>query len=394
MRHWRFGILGLAQIPVVLLTIGNAPARAESFNAFLGKLRAEAAATGISASTFNAAVRGLKPNTKLLKFTKKQPELAQTTGYYLSRRVTLSRIKLGRKRVRGLKPLFNKIERRFGVDPYVVAAIWGMETNYGGYLGKSDIFRSSATLAWKGYRTDFYRKEFLDALRILQTEKLPRARMAGSWAGGLGQTQFIPSSYLKYAVDMDGDKRRDLWRSKPDALGSTANYLREFGWVPGQPWGYAVNLPAKLARTAATRTWKDWARAGVRRKDGGLFPKQRSATLFFPAGHEGPAFLITQSYTAVRKYNLSDSYVLSVVHLADHLRGKAPPKLNWPKTKPLVKSQRKKIQSLLAKKGFEVPNRRGIITAEMRAVIRDYQLSRKLVADGHPDLGLLKALGG
>ncbi len=384
----------LRLVIAVFVCVSVTPASAETFSQYLSKLRGDARASGISDKVISAAFKGLKPNMKLIPLTTRQPEFLQPVGRYLSKRVTSSQIRNGRKRVRKHAKDLAAAERRFGVNRYIVAAIWGLETNYGGYVGKSDIFRSLATLGWKRYRGEFFRKQFIDALHIMQTEKIGRRRMIGSWAGGMGQTQFIPSSYREHAVDFDGDGRRDLWRSTADALGSTANYLVKYGWVPGEPWGYPVILPKDLPRTAWTRPWKDWATAGVRRKDGGKFPAKSQATLLFPAGSEGPAYLVTQNYTAIRNYNWSDSYVLSVTRLAAHLSGRPPPTQKWPTRSPLLKPQRQKIQSLLAQKGYPVPNRIGRITLEMRKVIRDYQLSRGLVADGHPDLELLKALGG
>ncbi|MEM7429208.1 MAG: lytic murein transglycosylase [Pseudomonadota bacterium] len=374
------------------VSLGPQPAAAESFNAFLKTLKAEALAAGRKASTVKAATRGLKPNLKIIPLTTRQPEFLSYVGTYLSKRVTKSRIKAGRRKVRGLKKTFTAIEKRFGVDPYIVAAIWGLETNYGGYIGKSDIFRATATLAWKRYRGDFFKEQFLDALYLMESEGLPRRQFVGSWASGMGQTQFIPSSYRNFAVDMDGDGKRNLWRSTADALGSTANYLVKHGWVRGQPWGHSVRLPDVMSRTVLTKPWTEWAAKGVVRRDGGKLPAEGTATLFFPAGHEGPAFLVTANYSAIRDYNWSDSYVLSVARLAAHLRGKPPPKLTWPKRRPLLKPQRVKIQKLLVEKGFRVPNRIGRITADMRKVIRDYQISIGVTADGHPDAELLKQL--
>ncbi len=372
----------------------TAPAKAESFNAFLKTLKQEAIAAGRKASTIKSATRGLKPNMKIIPLTTRQPEFLSPVDKYLAKRVTASRIKVGRRKIKGQKKTFAAIEQRFGVDPYIVAAIWGLETNYGGYIGKSDIFRSTATLAWKRYRGAFFKKQFLDALYLMETEGLPRRQFIGSWASGMGQTQFIPSSYRDFAVDMDGDGKRNLWRSTADALGSAANYLVKHGWQRGQPWGYAVKIPDTLSRTVVTRPWSDWAGRDVARRDGGKLPAKGEATLFFPAGHEGPAFLVTPNYSAIRDYNWSDSYVLSVARLAAHLKNTPPPKLNWPRRRPLLKPQRVKIQALLVEKGFKVPNSIGRITADMRKVIRNYQLSIGVTADGHPDLELLKQLGG
>jgi len=217
--------------------------------------------------------------------------------------------------------------------------------------------------------------------------------MTGSWAGAMGQTQFIPSSFLAHAVDFNRDGRRDLWKSVPDALGSTANYLLKNGWKTGIPWGYPVILAGKTPLIAHKRSWKYWRKAGVKRMDRGKFPVAGEATLFFPSGEGGPAFLVTENYETIKSYNFSDAYAISVAMIADRLRGMGAVKQVWPTRLPLTKSQRMKVQTLMVKKGLKVPNRVGKISQEMRNAIRDYQLRQKnKTADGHPDAGLLKQL--
>lgn len=375
-----------------LLIALTTSARAESFDRYLAAIKPDATQRGITDKTFAAATRGLKPDPQMDRLTRRQPELVKPIGGYIEQRANGGLLKAGRSKVKGLSRTLRAIERKYGVDPYVVAAIWGMETGYGRGIGKSDVFRSLATLGWKRYRDDFFRNEFLDALVILQQEKVSRKQMIGSWAGAMGQTQFIPSSFLKFAVDFNGDGRRDLWRTTSDALGSTANYLTQKGWKRGEPWGMPVYLPKKLKRHALTKSWKDWARLGVRAHDGKRFPKSGEATLFFPAGEEGPAFLITQNYEVIRDYNSSDAYSLSVGLLANRLRGGKRFKTKWPTAKTLNKAERMKVQSLLEQKGHPVPNRTGRILKGVRLAIRDFQLSQGLVADGYPDQRLLRQL--
>ena len=367
-------------------------AHGESFDAYVKAIKPDAAKRGITSKTFDLATRGLKPDPQMDKLTRKQPELVKPIGGYIERRTNGGLLKAGRGKIKGLSRTFKSIERTYGVDPYVVAAIWGMETGYGRGIGNSDVFRSLATLGWKRYRKDFFRDEFLDALTILQNEKVSRKQMIGSWAGAMGQTQFIPSSFLKFAVDFNKDGTRDLWRSTSDALGSTANYLKKKGWKPGQPWGRPVILPKSLPRHVLTQSWKDWAASGVKSYDGKRFPRKGEATLFMPAGQEGPTFLITENYEVIRDYNSSDAYALSGALLADRLRGKARFKTNWPTGKTLNKAERMKVQELLAKKGFPVPNRTGRILKGVRLAIRDFQLSIGVTADGYPDQELLKQL--
>jgi len=367
-------------------------AQAETFDRFVANMKPDAVKRGVSSQTFSAATRGLKPDPRMDRFTKRQPELVKPIGGYIERRTKGPLLKAGRGKVKGLSRTLRALERKYGVDPYVVVAIWGMETGYGRGIGKSDVFRSLATLGWKRYRDDFFRKEFIDALVIYQKEKLNRKTMVGSWAGAMGQTQFIPSSFLKYAVDFNGDGKRDLWRTTSDALASTANYLKQKGWKRGQPWGVPVRLPKNMKRHVLTQPWADWARSGVKAYDGKRFPKTGEATLFMPAGKEGPTFLITENYEVIRDYNSSDAYSLSAGLLAQRLKGRKAFKTKWPKTATLNKAQRMKVQSLLAKKGYPVPNRTGRIIKGVRLAIRDFQLQAGLIADGYPDKELLKQL--
>ncbi|MDD9909666.1 MAG: lytic murein transglycosylase [Ahrensia sp.] len=366
--------------------------RSETFSQFVNGLRAEALALGISARTFDSATKGLTVDPSIDRLTKRQPELVKPIGGYIGRRTSGSMLKTGRGRVKQVRRLLTRIEQRTGVDPYVIAAIWGMETGYGGNIGKSDVFRSLATLAFKRYRDDFFRREFFDALLIFQKEGVARSRMVGSWAGAIGQTQFIPSTFRRYAVDFDGDGKRDLWGSRADALGSAANYLADLGWIKGQPWGRPVRLPNGFPRDAVTLDWADWRSFGVTSANGLAFPRTGSATLFFPAGAEGPAFLITANYDIIREYNSSDSYSLSVALLADRLRGGPAVALNWPTDETLNKAQRMEVQRRLAQKGYEVPNRTGRIIKGVRKAIRDFQASIGVVPDGYPDVELLRQL--
>jgi len=380
-------------VAALVLTLPQT-ASAETFKQFLANAKADAMARGVSERTFAKATAGLKPDRSIDKLTRKQPELVKPIGDYITRRTSGGLLKVGRGKAKGIRKTLTAIGKRTGVDPYVVAAIWGLETNYGGNIGKSDVFRSLATLGWKGYRGDFFRNELLDAMLIMQEEKLSRKRMIGSWAGAMGQTQFIPSTFRKYAGDFDGDGKRNLWTSKADALGSAANYLAKLGWIKGQPWGRPVRLAKSLPRDAVTKSWQEWKALGVKTLNGRAFPKAGEATLFFPAGVEGPVFLITANYDIIREYNSSDAYSLSVSLLADRLRGGKAVKLNWPKDKTLNKAQRVKVQELLAKKGFDVPNRTGRIIKGVRKAIRDFQASIGVTADGYPDRELLRQLGG
>jgi membrane-bound lytic murein transglycosylase B len=364
---------------------------AADMNAFLKSVKPDATKLGISDATFASATRGLTIDPQIERLTRRQPELVRPIGQYIERRVG-SLARSGQGKMRGQRRTFERIEKTFGTDPYVVAAIWGMETGFGGNIGKSDVFRSLATLAAQKYRGDFFRSQFLDALLILETEGLPRSRFVGSWAGAMGQTQFIPSSYISYAVDFDGDKMRDVWRSVPDALASTANYLKEKGWIAGQPWGYAVRWPDGLAREAQTKSWSEWHKIGAKARSGARFPRGGEATSFFPAGAEGPAFLITLNYDVIRDYNSSDSYSLSVALTADRLRGGPAINLKWPSAETVNRDQRLAIQKALRARGHVLSNDAGRITRDVRAAIAIEQRRMGVLADGYPDVDLLRQL--
>ncbi|MEN0040566.1 MAG: lytic murein transglycosylase [Pseudomonadota bacterium] len=376
----------------VSFVAGMSAASAESFDAHVKELRARAAKAGISKSVIAKATRGLTADPSIDRLTKRQPELVKPIGDYISRRVNGPLVKTGRAKAKANRRLARDLRSTFGIDPNIVFAIWGMETGFGGNIGKSNVPRVLATLSWKQYRGDFFTKEFVDALRIAEQEKLDPSRMVGSWAGAMGHTQFIPSSFRKFAVDMNGNGKRDLWREPGDALASTANFLASYGWVPSQPWGMPVSLPQSLPRDAATRNWSDWAKRGVKPVGKRRFPKTGSATLFFPAGEEGPAFLITSNYEIIREYNSSDSYSLSVALIGDRIGGAGAFQPNWPTGATLNKAQRMQVQARLAARGFEVPNLTGRIIKGVRTAIRDFQRSISVTSDGYPDQELLRQL--
>ena len=384
----------LALFTAVLAAAGpcGGPALAESFDAHLQAVARDARQRGLPQTAIQSALSGLRPDPSIAKLTRRQPEIVKPIGGYIERRANGALFKTGQRAIAKRKRLLADLERRTGVDAHVVAAIWGLETGFGANIGSSDVFRSLATLSHMKYRGTFFRDELIDAIDVMHRERVPRRRMIGSWAGAMGQTQFIPSSFLEFAVDGDGDGRRDPWRSVSDALGSTANYLKAKGWTSGQPWGMAVTLPKGLDRAADTMPWWTWAQFGVRSTHARPFPRSGSATLFFPAGEEGPAFLITQNYEVIRDYNSSDAYALSAALLAERLRGGRRLKLAWPTDRTLNKAERVEVQRRLAARGFKVPNRTGRILRDVRFAIRDFQRSIGVMPDGYPDLTLLRQL--
>jgi len=384
-------------LPLLLTSLALAiPAHAQtqSYENFVRGLWADAKAAGIKRSTFDEATRGLKEDKRIDRLTKSQPEFARPIGNYITKRQQPPRVNPGLKLLPSLKRTMAGLEKRFGVDPTVVIAIWGMETVYENYKGKSDIFETLSTLAWKKYRGTFFKDEFIAAMKLMEAEGFGRDQFKGSWTGAIGQTQFLPTSYLEHAVDGDGDGRRDLWGSRPDALWSAANYLKNKGWVRGQPWGFPVKMPKGMTPHAFTRPWSEWARAGVLPINGLKYPKTGTATLFFPAGHEGPVFLVTKNYQVIRSYNFADAYALSVGLISDRFKGSNTKVTDWPAITPLLKSERIKMQKALKKQGYKVPNTFGRISHTMRMVIRDYQLEHGMTPDGHPDKGVLQRVTG
>ena len=373
-----------------LLLCSTTIAHSQSFEAHISSLKALAQEAGIKESTFRKATQGLRPDTSIYKIIRTQPEQVNPIGSYIENRVRGQILKSGRRKIRQIPNTVRAISKTYGVDPNVVVAIWGLESGYGRDIGNKNVFRSTATLGWKKYRGNFFNGQFISALMLMQEEDLVASKMVGSWAGAMGQTQFIASTYMSDAVDFNKDGKRDLWKHIGDALASTANFLAKRGWIRGQPWGMPVLLPDGFSRNVTTKSWSDWAALGVKSYDNKRFPSEGEATLFMPTGMEGPTFLITPNYEIIREYNSSDSYSLSVGLLAQRLANRPAFKTNWPKKPTLKNNQRVEIQNYLKKLGYEVPNLSGRIIKGVRLAIRDYQLQKGLVADGYPDQELLR----
>ena len=347
---------------------------------------------------FERAFKGVTPDLDVLEKDARQPEFVKPIWVYLASAVSAKRIETGAKKLRAYRSVLDKIEARYGVDRHVVIAIWGMESNYGSFRGKRNVVRSLATLAYRGRRQSFGRTQLLAALRILQRGDITPSRMTGSWAGAMGHTQFIPTTYNAYAVDFDGDGKRDIWGNIPDALASTANYLRVSKWRKGETWGYEVVLPKGfeygLAGRKRVKTLAEWRRLGVKRVRGRVFPRPDDrASLILPTGARGPAFLILNNFRSILRYNNATAYALAVGHLSDRIRGFSGFVRAWPKdAKPLARAEREELQRLLTAKGFSTGGADGILGSRSREAIRAYQRARGLVADGFPSQKLLKQL--
>ncbi len=387
---------GLIVAPIISRAAEPAPQPPSpaALAAFIAALKPAAEARGVSPTTFDAAFAGVTPDPSVAALTRQQPELGKPTGAYLAAAVTAARVAQGRALLAQWHVDIAGIERRFGVPGEILVAIWGLETNYGASPGGKDVIRSMATLAAMGYRPDLYRDELLAALDILQRGEASRDQLRGSWAGAMGQPQFMPSSFDKYAVDGDGDGHRDIWGDVPDALASIASFLKEQGWTPGLPWGIPVTLPKGFDLGAAGRAaFPAWAERGVAQADGDALPKSGEGILYFPAGAPGPAFLATTNFSVIKTYNSSDSYVLAVGTLADRMTDHAPLTAPWPTATPIGREDRIALQARLAALGYPVDDRTGRISLTLRDTIRAAQAKNGLVPDGNPTAALLHTLG-
>ncbi|MBX9739142.1 MAG: lytic murein transglycosylase [Beijerinckiaceae bacterium] len=375
----------------------TAPVDEAKFRAFISALWPDAQRQGVSRATFEAAFAGMKPDASILQVTKKQAEFVKPIWHYVNASVSEQRISRGKSRAQEFAQTLERIEARYGVDRYIVLAVWGMETSYGGFIGKSNVIRSLATLAASGYRGDFFRDELLIALKILQEGHVEPEGMIGSWAGAMGQTQFMPSSFMKHAVDWDGDRHKNIWTSVPDALASTANYLAQHGWIKGWTWGYEVALPQGFSLAGYDpqdyRPFTHWTRQGVARADGDVMPHQGEAALFLPAGKNGPAFLVTRNFQTIKSYNTSTSYALGIALLSDRLAGAGGLRAQWPvKERTLDARQSLEMQKQLVRFGYNIGELDGKIGEKVQGAIRQYQRKAGLTPDGFATVSLLEQM--
>lgn len=371
-----------------------APAHGD-FQGFLARLWPDAQKQGVSRKTFDSAFNGMTPDASIIALTKKQSEFVKPIWSYLDSAISQARLDRGRAAAEQYADVLASLERKYGVDRRAVLGVWGMETNFGSYTGDKDVIRSLATLAFKRYRDDFFRDELLVALRILEEGHVERQAMRGSWAGAMGQTQFMPSSFMKYAVDYDGDGAKDIWGTVPDALASTANYLASFGWEAGVPWGIEVTLPEgfDLASAGGSHEFSRWGEAGLSRVGGAALPRKGKAVLFLPAGIKGPALLISDNFKVIKKYNSSDAYALGVAHLGDRLLGGGPIRASWPRgEKRLSLEETKEVQRRIVAMGLPVGKIDGRIGEQSRESVKKAQIRHGLPADGYPTLALLTRL--
>jgi membrane-bound lytic murein transglycosylase B len=366
-----------------------------AFVAFLNELWPDARAKGVTRQTFDLAFAGVAPDPRIMPITQRQPEFGQSVGTYLANFASKSRIETGIRKAAEHGATLEAVEREFGVDRFLVLAIWGVETNYGNSRGdRWDVIRSLATLAQARWRHPYFRDELITALLVLQEKHITREAMLGSWAGAMGQPQFMPSSFREYAVDFTGDGKRDIWTSVPDVLASIANYFRKKGWIPGLPPAFEVTVPAGFDFRQSRGTYDDWRLLGVQRVDGEKLPATGEAIMFFPSGARGPAFLVTDNFVVIKRYNNSDVYALAATHLADRMRGRGPIQGQWPADdRQLSMAERIALQKKLAELGYTIRNFTGHFDFELRDAVRDMQLKAGLVPDGHPTAAVLTYAG-
>jgi lytic murein transglycosylase len=369
-----------------------------AFPQCVASLWPQASKRGVSRATFDKVTRGLEPDLQIMELLDRQPEFTKSVWEYLDILVTENRIAGGKDVIAKHKAVFDAMEKTYGVDRYVVAAIWGVESNYGTAIGERHVVRSTATLACIGRRQNYFRDEFLSTLEILERGDVPFDHLKGSWAGAFGPTQFMPTSFKRFAVDFDGDGKRNVVTSVPDVIASTANNLKKDGWQSGATWGYEVVLPQgfdfHLADRTVRKTVHQWEALGIRRAGGKTFPRGGDVgTLMAPAGARGPAFLVVDNFRTIMKYNPSESYALAVGHLADRIRGGDAFVQPWPRDEiPLSRMERQELQQRLAQLGFYNGGADGHLGAQTRAAIRDFQARVGLVPDGFASSKVLERL--
>ncbi len=365
-------------------------------DAWVQDFRLRALAAGVTAATFDAAMRGVEFNPKVVERDRNQNEFSKTIWDYLDTAVSEDRVALGLKAIERNRDLLDRIEAEYGVEAEVVAAVWGLESAYGTFRGDLPVLGSLATLAYEGRRGAFFEAELIAALRIVEGGHVER--FAGSWAGASGHTQFMPSSWEKFAVDFDGDGKKNLWGDDPaDALASTANYLRHWGWTKGQPWGVEVRLPDGFDYDQTTervvKPVREWQAMGVRTFGGADLPDHGPGSILLPGGHRGAAFLIWPNFQVIEKYNTADAYVVAIGSLSDRLAGGAAIQSDWPRElRALTLEERRELQERLTGSGFDAGGVDGRMGPKTVAAVKAFQKARGMVPDGYPSLEVLEKL--
>lgn len=368
------------------------------FQNWVKSFKRRAQAQGIRSDVLNRAFAGVTYDPDVIRRDRNQSEFTKTIWEYLDSAASDTRVRNGKAALRDNRRTLRRIEATYGVPAEVVTAVWGLESAYGSFRGDNDVIRSLSTLAFDGRRGKFFEAQLIAALKIIQSGDTDPRNMTGSWAGAMGHTQFIPTSYLAYAVDFTGDGKRDIWSEDPtDALASTAAYLKRSGWVKGQPWGVEVRLPQGFnyaqASRKVTKSPAEWGRLGVRDMNGRVVPNHGKASILLPGGGRGAAFMIFRNFAVIERYNAADAYVIGVGHLSDRIAGGPPIQGGWPRgDRALSFSERKELQQRLTNAGFSTNGVDGKIGPNTIAAVRAYQRAAGLLPDGYASLDLLKRL--
>jgi membrane-bound lytic murein transglycosylase B len=375
-------------------------AAAANFRNCLEEIWPLAQRRNVPRALFDQLMAGVTPDLRIMDLLDSQPEFTKAVWEYLDILVTDERIADGRGILAKHRAHFDAMEKSYGIDRHVIASIWGIESNYGTRIGDRSVIRSTATLACVGRRQDYFRDELLAALEIVARGDLRPEQLRGSWAGAFGPTQFMPTVYRRFAVDADGDGRRDVVESVPDLVASTANFFKRENWISGQSWGYEVVLPKGFdflqADRSQTKTMQEWERAGIRRAGGRPFPRATDrAFLLVPAGAQGPSFLMLPNFRAIMKYNPSEAYALAIGHLADRLRGGEAFAQPWPRhERVLSREERLELQQHLARHGYDVGEPDGRFGPRTRNALRAFQTAVGVIPDGFATVALLERLRG
>jgi len=393
------GFRGPVVFFLAFLGAGTLAAQAASFSSCVAALKNQAVKAGVSAPVAERMLSGARYDEKVVRFSTSQPEYETPIWDYMAFLVDPKRISDGKQRLKKHARTLAAVEKRYGVDRHVVVAVWGIESDYGQFRGDFYTPHALANLVCAGgRRAKYFRNELITTMKIASRGDVPAAHFEGSWAGAFGQTQFMPTTYERLAVDFDGDGRKDLVTSIPDALASTANFLKKAGWNPARPWGYEVRLPSGYNGPVGRKkkaTLTNWGNRGLTRMDGRPLKGGIEAGLILPAGRNGPAFLVTRNFGALRSYNASDSYGLAIALLSDILSGGDPIKAPWPTDNPgLSRAQRLELQKLLNRNGFNVGEADGKIGPATREGIKKAEAKFGMPVTGRPAWNIYQALGG
>ncbi|WDI30294.1 lytic murein transglycosylase [Hyphococcus flavus] len=393
----------LAGLSAVFVGFGSSALAAPAdFERWLQSFRAEASAAGISDATLDSALTGLSVNERVYELNDNQPEFSRAIWDYLDGAVSATRIQNGQTKYLENRKLLTLIEDAYGVDAEIISAIWGLESSYGAIMGSYDAIQALATLAFEGRRTGYGRSQLIGALKIIEHGYAGRDDLKGSWAGAMGHTQFIPTTYLSYAVDHDGDGRRDIWNNLGDVFASTANYLSVSGYTGDEAWGLEVRLPGDfdyaLADSNTKKAVVEWSALGLSATRGAdlteRFDPNLRGRLIIPAGARGPAFLVFGNFEAILKYNRSTAYALAVSLLSEEIAGRSGAVVSvWPREdRPLSLTERKSLQQALKDRGYDPGPVDGIIGAGTKRALRAWQKAAGLPADGYASASILNAL--